>query len=92
MSTHGPGEAEARRPAWDRVGRVLQVTLGVVLVRMPDGPVRATLGGDLLADIARDRDGAPRVGDRVVVRTWGDGAVTVERVLARPVPGPPRAG
>ena len=46
---------------------------------------RASFGSALLAEICRDPAAAPRVGDRVQLRSWADGPVTVERVLARAV-------
>ena len=47
--------------------------------------VRASLGAAVLARMAQDPEAAPRVGDRVLLRWWADGPVTVERVLARGV-------
>lgn len=74
------------RPVGDRTGRVEAVEVGVVHVVSRRRRVRATLGSVLLAEIARDPAAAPRVGDRVRLRSWADGPVTVEKVLARPVP------
>ncbi len=76
-------------PASDRTGKVLEVETGLVLVAVRSSTVRATLGGDLLAAIARDPHAAPRVGDRVRLRTWCDHRVTVEQVVARAVADPP---
>jgi ribosome biogenesis GTPase len=70
----------------ERTGRVLAVVEGVVTVGTRRSTVRATLGAGLLARMATDLGAAPRVGDRVRLRTWADGPVTVERVLARAVP------
>lgn len=78
------------RPVGDRTGRVLAVEVGVVHVVSRRRRLRATLGAGLLQDIARDPAAAPRVGDRVQLRSWADGPMTVERVLARAVqPEPP---
>ncbi len=76
-------------PASDLTGRVLRVETGLVLVAVRSSTVRATLGADLLAAMARDADAAPRVGDRVRLRTWCDHRVTVEQVVARAVADPP---
>jgi hypothetical protein len=74
------------RPAGDRTGRVVAVEVGVVHVVSRRRRVRATMGARLLQDVARDPAAAPRVGDRVQLRAWADGPVTVERVLVRGVP------
>lgn len=76
----------AGRVAEDATGRVLTVATGFVRVRVRRRTVRASYGGALLASIAQDADHAPRVGDRVQVRTWADGRSTVERIVARAVP------
>ena len=80
------------RPVGDRTGRVVAVEVGVVHVVSRRRRVRATLGSTLLGEMARDPAATPRVGDRVQLRSWADGPVTVERVLARAVPPtePPR--
>lgn len=70
-------------PAGERTGRVVSVGAGVVHVVCASGRLRASLGADLLARMAQDADAAPRPGDRVLLRTWSDGPVTVERILAR---------
>jgi ribosome biogenesis GTPase len=77
------------RPAGDRTGRVVAVEVGVVHVVSRRHRLRATLGAGLLQDIARDPAAAPQIGDRVQLRAWADGPVTVERVLARAVPPEP---
>src|SRR5688572_28061255 len=74
------------RPAGERTGRVVAVEVGVVHVVSRRRRLRATVGSVLLAEMARDPESAPRVGDRVRLRCWADGPVTVERVLARAVP------
>ena len=71
------------RPAGERTGRVVAVEPGVVHVVTRGRAHRATLGAQLLAAMAGDPEAAPRVGDRVQLRFWADGPVTVERVLAR---------
>ena len=73
------------RPVGERTGRVLSVEAGLVLVRTRRGTVRASLGAALLSRMAQDAATAPCPGDRVLLRTWTDGPVTVERVLARPL-------
>lgn len=73
----------ASGPAGERTGRVVSVGDGFVHVVSKAGPVRASLGSDLLARMAQDASAAPRPGDRVLLRTWCDGPVTVERILAR---------
>jgi ribosome biogenesis GTPase len=67
----------------ESVGRVVAVDTGVVRVRTRRGTVDASFGATLLAQIVKDADASPRVGDRVRLRTWADGPVTVERVLVR---------
>jgi hypothetical protein len=74
------------RPVGERIGRVVAVEVGVVHVVCRRRRLRATWGSALLSEIVRDPAAAPRVGDRVRLRSWADGPVTVERVLARPVP------
>jgi ribosome biogenesis GTPase len=73
----------AAHPAGEGTARVLSVDTGLVLLSYGGRRLRATLGADLLGAIAADPDQLPRTGDRVIVRTWTDGPVTVERVLAR---------
>lgn len=76
------------RPVGERTGRVVAVEVGVVEVACRRQTVRAGVGACLLQQIAQDRDSAPRVGDRVRLRFWVDGPVTVERVVARAVQRP----
>jgi len=71
------------RPVGERAGRVVAAEVGVVTVISRRQRLRATLGAALLEAIAQDGEAAPRVGDRVQLRTWADGPVTVERILAR---------
>ena len=70
-------------PAGDRTGRVVAIEPGVVHVVSRHRRLRATLGSAMLRDIAQDPEAAPRVGDRILLRSWADGPVTVERVLLR---------
>ena len=65
------------------VACVLACETGVQLVLTDHGPVRATYGGRLLREVARDRAAAPEPGDWVELRRWRDGPVTVEAVLTR---------
>lgn len=64
-------------------GRVARVDRGLCTVLTADGPVRAGLGGSLLAAVAREPTASPCTGDWCLVRTWPDGPVTVEAVLPR---------
>lgn len=70
----GRGLRPARVSAVDRAG-----------VGMLDGvgEVRATLGPDLLAAIARDATAGPCAGDWALLREWPDGRTTVEALLPR---------
>ena len=79
------------RPVGERTGGVVAVEVGVVHVVSRRRRLRATVGAALLQAMGQDPAAAPRVGDRVLLRCWADGPVTVERVLARavPPPGPP---
>jgi ribosome biogenesis GTPase len=67
----------------DDPGRVLQVDRGLATVCTATGPVRVGLGGGLLQLVAADRVAAPATGDWVMLRTWPDQRVTLERVLPR---------
>jgi len=62
---------------------VLSVETGLVRVKVRDRVVRATVGAELLAEMARDEAAAPRVGDRVRLLCWADGRTTVAEVLER---------
>lgn len=66
-----------------RAGRVSRVDRGLVTVLTAEGPVRASLGADLLGLLAADSTAGPCTGDWVVVGTWPDGPVTAEVVLPR---------
>ncbi|MEU4643247.1 ribosome small subunit-dependent GTPase A [Micromonospora sp. NPDC023814] len=75
--------AHVRRRNDHRPGRVARVDRGVCTVLCADGPVRATLGGAVLAAAARDLTRLPCAGDWVLLGTWPDRNVTVEAVLPR---------
>jgi ribosome biogenesis GTPase len=66
-------------------GRVLRSDRGIctVMTDEADGPVRASLGGGVLVEGARDPVGLPCAGDWVVLRRWPGHRVTVECVLPR---------
>ena len=64
-------------------GRVVRVDRGMCTVLTAAGPVRATLGGDVLQAVAVDTTAAPCTGDWVLVRAWRDGPVTVEALAPR---------
>lgn len=66
------------------VGCVLRVDHGVYELLCGGGLQRVTLGGAMLARMARDRGAAPGPGDWCEVRTWPDGPRTLERVLTLP--------
>ncbi|HEX7188152.1 MAG TPA: ribosome small subunit-dependent GTPase A [Actinomycetes bacterium] len=63
--------------------RVSRVDRGACDALGPDGPMRLTFSGALLAAGAADPVSAPCVGDWVAARTWADGRVTAETVLPR---------
>ncbi len=69
--------------AEEAVGCVLARDIGVLVVLTDVGPVRASYGARMLAEIARDRSRVPEPGEWVVLRRWYDGPVTVESVLTR---------
>jgi len=66
-----------------RPARVSRVDRGVCTAIAADGPLRASLGGGLLARAARDPGALPCAGDWLVVRTWPDERLTAEAVLPR---------
>ncbi|MEV1287513.1 ribosome small subunit-dependent GTPase A [Micromonospora sp. NPDC049679] len=70
-------------PADLQPGRVIRVDRGVCTVLRPEGPVRATLAGSILAGASRDPANLPCAGDWVAVRSWPDQRVTAEAVLPR---------
>jgi ribosome biogenesis GTPase len=66
-----------------RPARVARVDRGVYGLLAADGAARAGLGGDLLAQVARDPLAAPCTGDWVALRDWPDQRTTIEAVLPR---------
>jgi ribosome biogenesis GTPase len=72
---------------WDRSdatpGRVLRADRGVCTVLTATGVTRATLGGSVMIDAARDPALLPCSGDWVVLRHWPDRRTTLEMVLPR---------
>lgn len=75
--------AEARDRGADAVGRVSRVDRGVCTVVTTTGPMRASLGGELLDAVAHDATAAPSTGDWVTLRRWPDDRTTAEAVLSR---------
>lgn len=63
--------------------RVARVDRGVCSVLTAHGPVRASLGGEVLHRAAADPAAFPCAGDWVAVREWPDDRATIEAVLAR---------
>ncbi|WP_229075277.1 ribosome small subunit-dependent GTPase A [Actinoplanes sp. DH11] len=78
--------ASAFRP-FDRAdaipGRVLRSDRGICTVLTATGATRASLGGGVLLDAARDPAGLPCSGDWAVLRQWPDRRTTLELVLPR---------
>lgn len=64
------------------VGCVLRVEAGVYHHWCRRGRLRVTLGGAMLARMARDPQAGPGPGDWCVVRAWPDGPHTLEQVLS----------
>ena len=67
-------------------GIVVRVDRATAVVEDPEGsaePVRASWGGPLLAAIAEDPEASPTTGDRVGLRYWPDGRITVDAVAPR---------
>jgi len=65
------------------IGRVVRVDRGVARVLTEERPVRASFGGNLLAQMSADATTAPCAGDWCVVRVWPDHRITLENVLPR---------
>ena len=63
--------------------RVSRVDRGGADLVGADGPLRASLGRDILASLATHRTAAPTVGDWVALRHWPDDRTTIEAVLER---------
>lgn len=79
----GPWLADLPAAADGEPGRVARVDRGLVVVLTEHGPVRASLGGDLLGRIAANPTEAPCTGDWCLLRRWPDDRTTVERILPR---------
>ncbi|MET8467847.1 GTPase RsgA, partial [Micromonospora zamorensis] len=75
--------AYAERRGEHHPGRVARVDRGVCTVLTATGPLRASLGGAVLAAAARDPSALPCAGDWVLLNHWPDRRVTVEAVLPR---------
>ena len=65
------------------IGRVVRVDRGLARVLTEERPVRASFGGNLLAEMGADATTAPCAGDWCVVREWPDHRITLETVLPR---------
>lgn len=65
------------------IGRVVRVDRGVARVLTEGRPVRASFGGNLLAQMSADARTGPCAGDWCVVRVWPDHRITLETVLPR---------
>ena len=63
--------------------RVSRVDRGGADLLGANGPLRASLGREVLASMATNRTAAPTVGDWVAVRHWPDDRTTIEAVLTR---------
>lgn len=64
-------------PARGVLGCVLAVDGGIFEVWTSRGRERASMGGGLLAEVARDRAAMPFPGDWVEIARWHDGRVTL---------------
>jgi ribosome biogenesis GTPase len=67
-------------------GLVVRVDRATAIVENPDGtgePVRVTWGGPVLIAIGEDPEASPTTGDRVGIRHWSDGRITVDAVAPR---------
>ncbi len=63
--------------------RVSRVDRGGADLLGADGPLRASLGREVLASLATERTAAPAVGDWAAVRRWPDDRTTIEALLPR---------
>ncbi len=77
------GRASAGEPSAHEPGRVIRTDRGACTVATARGPVRATVGGDVLEAAAGNPTLLPCTGDWCLVRHWADGPVTVEAVAER---------
>ena len=66
-----------------RPARVTRVDRGICTALATDGPLRAGVGGGLLAAAARDPVALPCAGDWVVVRGWPERVYVRGRLVAR---------
>jgi ribosome biogenesis GTPase len=66
-----------------RPGRVVRVDRGVCTVMAESGPLRASVGGDVLDAMSTDSTQGPCAGDWCAIRVWPDGPTTIEAVLPR---------
>lgn len=64
-------------PVRGTLGCVLSLTDGIYEVWTSRGRERASMGGGLLAQVARDRDAMPSPGDWVELARWQDGRITL---------------
>jgi ribosome biogenesis GTPase len=81
---YGAASTGSRRPArTEEPGVVTRVDRGLCIVLTGSGPVRASLGADLLEALARDPANGPCTGDWCRLRQWPDGPVTVEGLAPR---------
>jgi ribosome biogenesis GTPase len=65
---------------------VVRVDRATAVVERPDGtgtPVRVSWGGPVLVAIGEDAEAAPATGDRVGLRRWPDGRITIDAVAPR---------
>jgi ribosome biogenesis GTPase len=81
---YGAAGTGARRAVrGEEPGLVSRVDRGLCIVLTASGPVRASLGADLLEALARDSANGPCTGDWCRLRHWSDGPVTVEALAPR---------
>jgi ribosome biogenesis GTPase len=71
----------AAADAW--VGRVVRVDRGLASVLTEGGPRRASIGGRLIAQMAKDPTERPCTGDWCLLQEWPDHRTTIEHVLPR---------
>ncbi len=64
-------------------GRVARVDKGLCTVITETGPVRATLGAEVLDAMAADTTAGPATGDWCLLRHWPDGPVTIDTLAPR---------
>lgn len=64
-------------------GRIARVDRGLCTILTESGPVRASFGSEILAQIAEDPESTPCTGDWCHLRQWPDGPLTVDFVAPR---------